>query len=173
MKTYNYIYLITNNLNGKIYVGKHSTDDLNDGYMGSGVAINRAYNKYGKENFNKKILAFADTKEKLNWFERFYIKKYHARINGYNLTDGGDGGNTIGGKHLSFETKCKMSNIRKGKKFTEEHKLKLSESKKGKKRAPMSEEQKKKLSEVQKGKHHSEETKRKISESMKRKREAV
>lgn len=91
MKTYNYIYLITNNLNGKIYVGKHSTDNLNDGYMGSGVAINRAYNKYGKENFTKKILAYADTEEKLNWFECFYIKKYHARTNGYNLTDGGDG----------------------------------------------------------------------------------
>lgn len=91
MKLYNYIYLITNNLNGKIYVGKHSTDNLNDGYMGSGKLIKLAYNKYGKEHFSKKILAFADTEEKLNWFERYYIKKYHARTKGYNLTDGGDG----------------------------------------------------------------------------------
>lgn len=30
MKTYNYIYLITNKINGKIYIGKHSTDKLNE-----------------------------------------------------------------------------------------------------------------------------------------------
>jgi group I intron endonuclease len=168
MKTYNYIDLITNNLNGKIYVGKHSTDNLNDGYMGSGVALHRAYKKYGVENFSKKILAYADTEEKLNWFECFYIKKYHARTNGYNLTDGGDG--TLG-LCLSEETKQKISGTlkgrtsnNKGKTFSEETKQKLSEAHKGKHH---SEETKQKMSETKKGKKLSDEHKRKLSESCK------
>lgn len=162
MKTYNYIYLITNNLNGKNYVGKHSTNNLEDGYMGSGKHLKRALQKYSKENFSKKILAYADTEEKLNWFECFYIKKYHARTNGYNLTDGGDG--TLGftspnkGKKfgpLSEEQKKKISEALKGKpsnfkgkKMSEESKHKMSEALKGKKypnRKPLSEEHKQKL----------------------------
>lgn len=46
IKTYNYIYLITNNINGKIYVGKHYTNNINDCYMGSGKILKLAYNKH-------------------------------------------------------------------------------------------------------------------------------
>ena len=172
MKAYNYIYKITNQINGKIYIGKHSTDNLDDGYMGSGILICKAEKKYGIENFTKDYLAFCDTEERLNWFEKFYIKKFNARQVGYNLTDGGDG-------HLGFimteETKQKISEAKKGKTPSEETKQKLSEAKKGK---TLSEEHKQKISEaikkrlVEKGvpfksKHQSEETKQKISDAMK------
>lgn len=115
MKIYNYIYKITNIVNGKTYIGKHSTNKINDGYMGSGNLIKKAIKKYGVENFTKEYLAFCDTEEKLNWLEKFYIKKYHSRIeNGnYNLTNGGDG---VTGLRIIF---------------TEEHKRKISESKIG------------------------------------------
>ena len=88
MKKYNYIYKITNLLNNKIYIGKHSTNNINDGYMGSGKIIKQAIKKYGIENFIKEYLAFCDTESKLNWFEKFYIKKYDSTNNdiGYNLT---------------------------------------------------------------------------------------
>lgn len=167
MKTYNYIYKITNQINGKIYIGKHSTDNLDDGYMGSGILICKAEKKYGLENFTKEYLAFCDTEEKLNWFEKFYIKKFNARQVGYNLTDGGDG--ILGIKHTE-ETRKKMSESQKanyikenhpnfGKHLSEETKEKLSEAKKGKIR---SEETKQKISDAMKGKHHSEDTKQKM-----------
>lgn len=124
MKRYNYIYKITNNINGKLYIGKHSTDKLNDGYIGSGIRLHQAYNKYGIENFTKEYLAFCDTEDKLNWLERFYIKKYNTYNNesGYNLTEGGNG-SPMKGKHLSEETKQKISiSIRDGYKWRKEHK---------------------------------------------------
>ena len=183
MKTFNYIYLITNNLNGKIYVGKHSTDNLNDGYMGSGKLIRLAYNKYGIENFTKKILHFAETEEELNDLEMFYIKDLDAKNNGYNLTDGGDGKTGFPpynkGKTLSEETKRKMSEARKGKKYgplSDEHKRKMSETLKGR---TFSEERNQKISFKLKVNPRSEETKRKISEAKKgqkytkRKKEAI
>ena len=170
MKTYNYIYKITNQINGKIYIGKHSTDNLDDGYMGSGILICKAEKKYGLENFTKEYLAFCDTEEKLNWFEKFYIKKFNAREVGYNLTDGGDG--ILGRKHTE-ETRKKMSESQKanyikenhpnfGKHLSEETKEKLSEAKKDK---PRSEETKQKISDAMKGKHHSEDTKQKMRKS--------
>ena len=188
MKIYNYVYLITNNLNGKIYVGKHSTDNLNDGYMGSGKLIKLAYNKYGIENFTKQILQFAETEEELNDLEMFYIKDLDAKAKGYNLTDGGEG--TVGYK-MSNESKQKISNFQKQQNcpwkhnpHSEETKQKISESLKGEKNPffgkhhseetkqklrgrKFSEEHKQKLRESRLGKTMSEETKRKISEKNK------
>ena len=182
MKQYNYIYKITNQVNSKIYIGKHSTDNLDDGYMGSGILICKAENKYGIENFTKEYLAFCDTEEKLNWLEKFYIKKYKAREVGYNLTDGGDGGS--GYKHTD-EYKKRMSALYKGSgnpmygKNAEDYMTddakkekhrKVSESNKGK--HFMSDEQKQKISHINKGrtsfwkdKHLPEETKQKMRDN--------
>lgn len=55
------IYKITNNLNGRYYIGRHSTLNVNDGYMGSGKGIINAVKKYGKDNFTKEIIAEAFT----------------------------------------------------------------------------------------------------------------
>lgn len=148
MKKFNYIYLITNNVNNKIYVGQHSTNNLEDGYMGSGTLLKLAIKKYGKNNFCKEILAYADTQAKLDYLEKFYIKKYKSREikSGYNLTDGGSG----------F---CGLI-------FTDEHKKKIAEKLKGNTHTlgyVCSDETKQKISKANKGHKHSEEAKRKMS----------
>lgn len=172
MKKFNYIYLIRNNTSGKIYIGKHTTDNIDDGYMGSGKIIKRAIKKEGIGNFTKEILSYADTLKTLNFLERFYIKKYKARNSdiGYNLTDGGDGGAWnkgvpvkpetkirisrahIGKKRgsMSDETKHKLSVINKGKRLSEEVKIKMSESHKGKVLKPFTDEHRKHISESMK-----------------------
>lgn len=68
-KKYHYFYKITNNLNGKYYYGVHNTDNLEDGYMGSGKRLQLAFKKYGIGNFSKKILKFFDTSKEAFNFE--------------------------------------------------------------------------------------------------------
>lgn len=134
--SYYYIYKITNNINGKTYIGKHKyledryPDDyeslLADGYMGSGVVLKQAFQLYGKENFTKDILVSRlENNDIANEAERYFIScfKEQGRAE-YNITNGGDGlpeGTKIkrnaDGKcwHLSEDTKRKMSESQKSK----------------------------------------------------------
>ena len=72
---YHYFYKITNLINDKYYYGIHSTNDLNDGYMGSGKALKAAIKKYGVENFRKDILKFFSSLEELSEFEKFIVNE--------------------------------------------------------------------------------------------------
>jgi hypothetical protein len=64
-KKYHYIYKTTNLKNGKFYVGMHSTHNLNDGYLGSGLRLRRSIRRNGPENFKLEYLEFFDTREDL------------------------------------------------------------------------------------------------------------
>lgn len=98
------IYLTRNNINGKIYIGKNSTD--NPEYLGSGDYLRRAIKKYGRENFTKTIIERCGDEEILNEREKFWIAFYGSTNEdiGYNLTDGGSGGDTT--KYFSPEKKA-------------------------------------------------------------------
>jgi len=86
------IYKITNLINNKIYIGKDATSDKN--YYGSGVYIKKAILKYGKSNFTKEVIDKCDNYEELSIKEKYWIGFYKKSENLYNLTDGGDGGDT-------------------------------------------------------------------------------
>jgi hypothetical protein len=62
---YHYSYKITNTKNGKYYIGMHSTQNLDDDYMGSGRMIRESIRKHGKEAHTKEILEFFDDRESL------------------------------------------------------------------------------------------------------------
>ena len=187
------IYLRTNKINGKKYVGQVTTKRFKArqnkwktiSVQYAGKAIDAARAKYGIDAFDFEILKECKDEE-LNQWEIYYIKELNTKVPyGYNMTDGGDG--CYGYIH-SEETKKKLSETRKGKKHSEETKQKIGEAQKGKKLSDetrkkmseahkgeknwnygkhLSEEHKKKLSECNKGKHRSEETRKKMSDAQK------
>ena len=83
------IYKITNKIDGKFYIGKHKTQNLNDNYMGSGKLIRRAIKKHGKENFIKEIIHIFETEDEMNKAES---KLVVLSEQSYNLCPGGHGG---------------------------------------------------------------------------------
>lgn len=85
------IYKITNLVNGKMYIGQHMTDNLDDGYMGSGKIIKQAVEKYGKSNFRKEWMMFCEDKEELDYMERVFVDEtWLSRSDTYNLVIGGN-----------------------------------------------------------------------------------
>ena len=83
------IYKTTNKINGKYYIGAHKTDNLDDGYFGSGIILNRAIEKYGIENFKREILfCFNNPEEMWNKEQELVIVDEFT----YNIKSGGDGG---------------------------------------------------------------------------------
>lgn len=147
-KKYNYVYEIVNHVNFKFYIGVHSTNNLSDGYFGSGKLLKKAIDKHGIDNFTLRIVSyFADRKSALLYEYTCISKEMIKSDYCYNLKNGGNGGGIIG--HIvSEETREKISSKQRGikkskehcelrrkqqigKKLTEETKRKMSESRLG------------------------------------------
>ena len=146
-KTNSGIYRYLNVVNGKSYVGR--SNNLSHRHIEHlsllrrgvepCVLLNKAWQKYGEENFRYEILCYCDEDE-LNDREIEFIEKYDSFRNGYNCTEGGDGvlgykhtdaakekiGSHFRGKTLSDEHRRKMSESQKGRPLTEDHKVALS-----------------------------------------------
>lgn len=92
-KNIHYLYKTTCVITGRWYIGMHSTNNLDDGYMGSGKRLRRSIRKYGVDNHIKEILEFFETRELL-------IEAEKEAITGdmvedpmcMNLKNGGEGG---------------------------------------------------------------------------------
>jgi len=168
------IYKTTNKINNKFYIGKDEKN--NPKYLGSGLLLLKAIEKYGKENFIKEILEECFTRDQLNDREKFWIKELNAIELGYNLAEGGTGGKTqenVWNKGLTKDNNDILQRIgQKNKELltgsvqSEETKKKRADKNRGQKR---SKETKAKMRQSQLGKNVSEETKRKLSEITKNK----
>lgn len=162
------VYKITNKVNGKIYIGCHKTNDLNDGYMGSGKYLLYSQEKHGIENFTKEILFVYDNPEQMFDKEAEIVNEdFISEQNTYNLKVGGFGGwdyvnsNNLNTRELSSEQAKSMASISgdihkqkmKDEEYSDEWKKRVSESMKKYYRENGSH---------WKGKKHTEETKKRI-----------
>lgn len=103
MKKYHFIYKTTNLLNGKYYIGMHSTNNLKDGYLGSGTRLRRSIRKYGKENFQCEILEYCSDFDSLKRREKELVTEESIKDTlCMNLKPGGLGGFT----NESHKLKC-------------------------------------------------------------------
>jgi len=92
IKKYHYIYKTTNILNNKFYIGMHSTDNLDDGYIGSGTLLRRSIKKYGRDKHKKEILEYLDSRESLHIREKEIVnEKLLNDVLSMNLAVGGQG----------------------------------------------------------------------------------
>lgn len=93
---YGYIYRTTNLTNGSTYIGQHCRSSFDEKYFGSGVILNNAIKKYGRDNFKVEAVYFCMNQEELNEKEIFFIAREKITNAGkcYNLAAGGYAGHT-------------------------------------------------------------------------------
>jgi group I intron endonuclease len=172
------IYMTTNLINGKKYIGRDSKN--NPKYLGSGLFLKRAIRKYGKHNFEKKIIESCSSKEELIEREEYWLNYYDAGNDPifYNANNFSTGGALFSGRNHSEMSRKKMSesrsgegNVMWGKQHSPETRRKISENNIGKK----SGENNYWFGKTGKnhaafGRKHTEDTKRKIGEKHKGKK---
>lgn len=165
------LYKITNLINGRFYIGAHSTDDLEDGYMGSGKQILASIKKYGKDNHRFEIVDTFSSRIELMDAEHSAVTEDLVQSREcMNMRVGGDGFSSADMKRLwsDPEFKEKQSAVKRGKIFTEEHKARLSAA--AKIRQPQSAEMRTKNAASNTGKKMSPEARAKMSAAAKARR---
>ena len=148
IRKFHYIYKTTRD-DGRYYIGLHSTDDLNDGYLGSGTILQHSIRKYGCEAHTREILHFLPDREALKKCERELVNEdtllvplcMNIRLGG---TDGGHVGLSEEGRarisaasskrRHSLESKAKTSAKLSGRKLSPEHVANAAASHRGLKR---------------------------------------
>lgn len=141
---YHYFYKITNTVNNKYYYGVHNTDNIDDGYMGSGKILKKAIIKYGIECFKKEILKYFDTTEEAFLYEKEIVNETLIKDeNCYNVQ--------IGGKYFSTNGMVPVID-KNGEKFWVSQEIYLNN--------------KDSFNAIWKNRHHKEESKQKTRKKM-------
>lgn len=170
------IYRATNNVNGKIYIGKtikalssrisEHKADINRGQI---YYFQRALIKYGFDNFTWDVLEETNELDELNRLEIYYIDRFNSRDRtiGYNVAYGGMGGGNRHGVKLSDETKQRISDSKTGVSWghhSDDTKRLISKKRTG---CQFTETHKANLREARSNRIISDETRHKMSESSK------
>ncbi len=174
------VYLITNCVNNKKYVGITKRgykfrfrEHISSAKCGSNNLLHCAIRKYGESNFSLELVQSNVPTEDIGEVEQFYIKYYNTYYKdrcGYNMTVGGNG--TIG-YEFTDEVKARMSKANSGRKYTKERNERIRAAMTGR---YYPDEWRKALSAARLGKytgednpfygkHHTEHTKRLIGEN--------
>ena len=167
-RKYHYIYRTTCLITNKYYIGMHSTDNLEDGYQGSGTILARSIRKHGKENHKTEILEFLETREELKHREAQLINEEIINdVMCMNLQLGGGGGFINSDHYDKFSEGRKQGHVKglaKQKWLKENDKDWYDHLKK--RNSETAKKHKLHLKYDWTGKKHSIETKAKMSESM-------
>ena len=155
--TYYTVYRTQNIVNGHYYFGAHKTKNPYDKYLGSGLLLNRAIRKYGRNSFLKNVCFIFNTAEEAFEKEQELIATYREDPACYNIHEGGQGGFDYINQKVPLEVRQQRQSI-------------IGKQNKGKKYRPMSEEARSNISEAQQrrfqrdgyrtGWHHTEESRR-------------
>lgn len=130
-----FIYQTTCLVNNKVYIGCHATNNIDDGYLGSGKLLLAAVGKYGKENFSRSIVETFNNPEDMFMKEKDIVnEEFVASSQSYNLVVGGSGGFKV---QDIDDWKSKLQTARQGRtpfkdhNHSEESKQLISEGLKG------------------------------------------
>jgi hypothetical protein len=171
-----YLYLTTNLLTHEFYVGVRTSKCVPeyDSYLGSGLRLKRAIQKYGRNNFYKRVLRVFSTRAEANRAEIEHVTDAFLSLPGcLNLAPGGQGGNIyertreINEKIAAAQRgkkKPAVSAARRGKPLSFEHRKAISSAKVGK---ALSTEHCKNISKAQRGKPKPKLQGRQLSEEQK------
>lgn len=180
---FGYIYVTKNLANGKMYIGQH-IGSLRRSYLGSGMILKLAIEKYGKQKFLMRPIKWVRTQKDLDYFEEYfrllYITRFGQRMI-YNIRCGGargqhsestknkirvaNKGQNLGGT-LSLETRNKIGAAHKGRKLSKEVRRRISIGHLG--IPPWNKGRHTGQVCWLKGKHHSTQTRTKLSAAAKR-----
>lgn len=134
---YHFVYRTENIITGEFYIGKHSTSNKNDNYLGSGIRLKNSIKKHGKNSFYRYIIKEFDSETKAYDFEEMFLKEHIDDEKCLNLTSGGRGIQ----EHYKSKVRRKRDQLGKnnpmygrtgilspnyGKKLSDEHKNKIS-----------------------------------------------
>lgn len=162
-KAFHFVYKTTCTETGKWYIGLHSTDKMNDGYLGSGMRLTRSVKKYGESAHNREILFMGTTRKEASDKEAELLSE-EVRKDPMCMNLGPGGLGATDRPATSLETSVRLSEASKKYVRTKEWYDKVVATRKAGVGYGKSEEERTKIGNALKGQRHSEESIRRVAD---------